>query len=113
MGSTNRRSSTNRRRRRWFARQIDRPIAIRPDTAAFLGKDTMLNITRRSFTEMAAAIGATAAWVNPFAAESRTPWRERRDLFVEGVASGNPDGTSVLLWTPYSTKGTNAPVELR
>jgi len=73
----------------------------------------MPKITRRSFIEMAASIGATAAWGNPFGAESRNPWHERRDLFVEGVASGDPDGTSVLLWTRYSKKETNAPVELR
>src|SRR2546423_13208162 len=73
----------------------------------------MPKITRRSFIEMAAAIGATAAWGNPLGAASRTPWRERRDLFMEGVASGDPDSTSVLLWTRYSNKGTNAPVELQ
>jgi len=73
----------------------------------------MPTITRRSFIEMAAALGATAAWGNPFGTESRTPWRERRDWFAEGVASGDPDDTSVLLWTRYSRKGPNAPVELR
>ncbi|HEU0369786.1 MAG TPA: alkaline phosphatase D family protein, partial [Candidatus Acidoferrum sp.] len=73
----------------------------------------MPKIKRRSFIEMAAAIGATAAWGNPFGSESRTPWHERRDLFVEGVASGDPDSTSVLLWTRYSAKGANAPEELR
>src|ERR1700691_1148502 len=59
----------------------------------------MSAITRRSFLAMAAAIGATAAWGNPFGTKSRIAWRERRDLFPEGVASGDPDSNSVLLWT--------------
>jgi alkaline phosphatase D len=59
----------------------------------------MSPITRRSFLAMAAAIGATAAWGNPFGTKSRIAWRERRDLFPEGVASGDPDSSSVLLWT--------------
>jgi alkaline phosphatase D len=61
----------------------------------------MPTITRRSFIEMALAMGATAAWSNPLAAMSRTQWRERRDRFPEGVASGDPDSGSVLLWTRY------------
>jgi alkaline phosphatase D len=59
----------------------------------------MSNITRRSFVEMALAMGATAVWSTPLAAISRTQWRERRDRFPEGVASGDPDSSSVLLWT--------------
>jgi alkaline phosphatase D len=49
--------------------------------------------------EMAVAMGATAAWGNLFGTHSPTAWRERRDLFPEGVASGDPDSHSVLLWT--------------
>ncbi len=48
---------------------------------------------------MAAAMGATAAWGRPFATKSRLEWREHRDFFPEGVASGDPDSSSVLLWT--------------
>jgi alkaline phosphatase D len=59
----------------------------------------MSTVTRREFLGMAAAFGATAAWSNGFAAKSHIAWRERRDLFPEGVASGDPDGNSVLLWT--------------
>jgi alkaline phosphatase D len=54
--------------------------------------------TRRSFVRSAAAIGAVVAWGKP----ARLPavkWRERRDLFPEGVASGDPDDKSVILWT--------------
>jgi alkaline phosphatase D len=56
-------------------------------------------IDRRAFLQMAASIGATAVFGNPFGTPSSTRWRERRDLFPEGIASGDPDSTSVLLWT--------------
>ncbi len=59
----------------------------------------MPTITRRSFLEMAAVLGATAVWGNPFGTKSHIHWQERRDLFPEGVASGDPDSHSVLLWT--------------
>jgi len=48
---------------------------------------------------MAAALGASAAWGNLFAAPSRVQWHERPDLYAEGVASGDPASDSVLLWT--------------
>jgi len=68
-----------------------------------------MTITRRSLLEAAAAIGATAVWGRSFAAKSASPfreWRERRDLFPEGVASGDPDSNSVILWTraPSATR---------
>ena len=59
----------------------------------------MSSISRRSFLEMAAALGASAAWGNLFAAPSRVQWHERPDLYAEGVASGDPASDSVLLWT--------------
>ena len=57
---------------------------------------------RRAFLLSAAAIGAAALWSGP-ARASRTNWREQRDLYPEGVASGDPDWHSVVLWTrrPY------------
>jgi len=58
-----------------------------------------MTTTRRSFLKMAVAMGATAAWGNPLSAKSPIAWHERRDLFPEGVASGDPDNNSVLLWT--------------
>lgn len=58
-----------------------------------------MTITRRAFLEMAAAAGATAAWGNAFGTKSKIAWQERRDLFPEGVASGDPASNSVLLWT--------------
>src|SRR5262245_25674956 len=55
-------------------------------------------ISRRSFLAAAAASGASLAWVGP-AHGSRIKWRERRDLYPQGVASGDPDAHSVILWT--------------
>lgn len=65
-----------------------------------------MTISRRSFLKAAAAMGASLAWVRP-ARASRVRWRERRDLFPQGVASGDPDPHSVILWTrrPF-TEGT-------
>ncbi|HEY7096898.1 MAG TPA: alkaline phosphatase D family protein [Terriglobales bacterium] len=59
----------------------------------------MAKITRREFLAMAAVVGAEAAWAGPRAARSKISWHERRDVFPEGVASGDPDSHSVLLWT--------------
>jgi alkaline phosphatase D len=50
---------------------------------------------------MAALFGASAAWGSPFSKPSAIDWRERRDLYPEGVASGDPDSQSVLLWTRH------------
>jgi len=57
-----------------------------------------MTISRRDFIQVAAAMGASLAWAG---AEGASParWRERRDLFPEGVASGDPDPHSVILWT--------------
>ncbi len=57
-----------------------------------------MTISRRSFLETAAALGASLAWVGP-ARGSRVDWQERRDLYPHGVASGDPDPHSVILWT--------------
>jgi alkaline phosphatase D len=57
-----------------------------------------MKISRRSFLKAAAAIGASLAWVGP-AHGSRVKWHERRDLYPQGVASGDPDAHSIILWT--------------
>jgi alkaline phosphatase D len=57
-----------------------------------------MKISRRSFLKAATAIGASLAWVGP-ARGSRVRWHERRDLYPQGVASGDPDPHSVILWT--------------
>ena len=59
----------------------------------------MAKSTRRSFIAAAAAFGATPVWALSSASASRHSWAERRDLYPEGVASGDPDPTSVILWT--------------
>ncbi len=46
-------------------------------------------------------MGATVAWGGTLSAPPRN-WHERRDLFAEGVASGDPEPNSVLLWTRRS-----------
>jgi alkaline phosphatase D len=64
----------------------------------------MSRLSRREFIAKAAAIGATLAWAGR-AAGSVLRWRERRDLYPEGVASGDPEPESVILWTrrPFAT----------
>jgi alkaline phosphatase D len=59
-------------------------------------------VTRREFIRLAAAMGATVAWGGARVEASRTRWVERRDLFAEGVASGDPAPDSVLVWTRAS-----------
>lgn len=58
-------------------------------------------------------MGADVAWGGPRPSRSRVPWVERRDLFAEGVASGDPAADSVLLWTRASHGGTRDAVALR
>lgn len=62
----------------------------------------MSGINRREFLLAAAALGATAVWASSAAFASQQRWKERRDLFAEGVASGDPDSSSVILWTRRS-----------
>jgi len=63
----------------------------------------MPTLDRRQFLKVAAALGATLAWGCAPVRPSSSGWRERRELFPQGVASGDPDDNSVLLWTrrPY------------
>jgi alkaline phosphatase D len=65
----------------------------------------MSGIDRRTFSKIALVMGATAAWGDLFAAPSRVRWTERREAFPEGVASGDPDSDSVLLWTRCPQNG--------
>ena len=57
-----------------------------------------MTLSRRDFIQAAAAMGASLAWSGS-ARASRTKWREQRSLYPEGVASGDPDERSVILWT--------------
>jgi alkaline phosphatase D len=54
---------------------------------------------RRRFLATAAAMGAVLAWPSAQARIARGAWTERRDLYPEGVASGDPASDSVVLWT--------------
>lgn len=67
-------------------------------------------LDRRQFLKLATAFGATLAWGCATVRPSGSGWRERRDLFPQGVASGDPDHHSVLLWTrrPYDDGRTQA-----
>ena len=57
-----------------------------------------MRLSRRDFIQTAAALGASLAWGGA-ARASRVKWQEKRELFPEGVASGDPDYHSVILWT--------------
>jgi len=59
----------------------------------------MSTLTRRTSLGMAAALRATSVWGRSWGTKSQMAWLERRDLFPQGVASGDPDSHSVLLWT--------------
>ncbi len=65
----------------------------------------MRSFDRRQFVALAAALGATAAWTSPKAAPSPLKWTERHDLFPQGVASGDPQADSVILWTRHPSGG--------
>ena len=53
---------------------------------------------RRFFAAAAAALGAGLAYPRASRVSARA-WRERRDLYPQGVASGDPTPDSVILWT--------------
>ena len=54
---------------------------------------------RREFIKQAAAMGAVFLWSSNTSNASTLTWQERRELFPQGVASGDPDPNSVILWT--------------
>src|ERR1700741_1430207 len=68
------------------------------------GGAVMPTVDRRRFLQLSAAIGAALAWGGAFGRPAKSGWRERRELYPQGVASGDPDDNSVLLWTrrPYT-----------
>ena len=63
-----------------------------------------MTFNRREFVQLAAAMGASLAWSGA-ARASRTNWREARQYYPEGVASGDPDPNSVILWTRRPFEG--------
>lgn len=56
-------------------------------------------MNRREALKLAAALGASLAWTPRIPRFSFPAWTERRDLFPQGVASGDPHPDSVLIWT--------------
>lgn len=60
---------------------------------------------RRRFVGAAAAIGAALAFPSGVTWASKQRWRERRDLYPEGVASGDPMPDSIILWTRRPPEG--------
>src|SRR5437764_8726413 len=66
-----------------------------------------MTISRRRFIELAAACGASLAFRSRLVRASNVSWTERRDLFPEGVASGDPYSDSVILWTRRPQVGNN------
>src|SRR5262245_6689828 len=62
-------------------------------------------ITRRELLKIAGAAGATLAFGTGCTSTSGNPWTERRDLYSQGVASGDPASDSVILWTRRAPQG--------
>src|SRR5690348_1637777 len=60
-----------------------------------------MSLTRRQFLEAAVALGCGAMWAEDAPAASKLKWQERRELYPEGVASGDPQADSVILWTRH------------
>ncbi|MDQ0465947.1 alkaline phosphatase D [Caulobacter ginsengisoli] len=58
-----------------------------------------MTASRRQLLAAALALGAAAAFGSAQARPSRLKWTERRDLYPEGVASGDPTSDGVILWT--------------
>src|ERR1700761_6869149 len=56
-------------------------------------------ISRREFLLAAAGAGAAPLWAAPALRAAPVNRGERRALFPQGVASGDPDENSVMLWT--------------
>jgi alkaline phosphatase D len=60
----------------------------------------MSRLSRRRFLKAsAAALGAGLAYARSDARLIAKPWRERRELYPQGVASADPSADSVILWT--------------
>ena len=54
---------------------------------------------RRPFLKTASALGASLAFTRAQPLPAAREWREQRDPYPEGVASGDPETESVLVWT--------------
>ena len=82
----------------------------------------MKKVSRREFLQVAASVGAVAAFAGYGDAEAREAtgrgvksklrWNEKRDLYPEGVASGDPQADGVLLWTRRPASDAKSAVHL-
>lgn len=72
----------------------------------------MTDISRRAFFRLGIALGANTIWASASVYPSQIRWYERRELFPQGVASGDPDEHSVLLWTRRAPRAEEALVRL-
>jgi alkaline phosphatase D len=61
----------------------------------------MRRMSRRAFLAIATTLGAGAAIARVTPVRSSVAWHERRDLYPEGVASGDPVADAIILWTRY------------
>ena len=59
----------------------------------------MRRFNRRDFLLAALSMGASAALASSRTRPSTLRWSERRDLYPEGVASGDPTSDGIILWT--------------
>lgn len=71
-----------------------------------------MKLTRRQFLETAIAFGCSALWVDSAPRASSLRWHERRELYPQGVASGDPQADSVILWTRRPFEPGADPAEL-
>lgn len=63
-------------------------------------------VSRREFLALATAVAASPTWATNTPSRSSAVWRESSEAFPEGVASGDPDAHSVILWTRRPSKQT-------
>ncbi len=64
--------------------------------------------SRREFIKQAVACSAFLVWGREAPGASTVTWQERRDIYPQGVASGDPDSNSVIVWTRRSPAETTA-----
>src|SRR6185503_20115934 len=91
--------------------QSEQPLFLQRDNLD-LRPLQMAPVTRRQFLKTAMLVSASGVWAKHFAAASTVSWHERRDIFPEGVASGDPNSNSVLLWTRRAPVGQSQPSHL-
>ncbi|HET6266441.1 MAG TPA: alkaline phosphatase D family protein, partial [Acidobacteriota bacterium] len=65
----------------------------------------MATLTRRDFIQLAGILGASLAWGSAYPFDSTSSWTERREIYPQGVASGDPYSDSILLWTRRPPSG--------